>query len=162
MIPDFTPQVLRAADLAGAIPLATPAPAAQGGGMLGELEGILQFVERFQSQMMQFEQTINTLKGKEKSGPDIMPPDPVGTDSYQGSARPAPIEVLVPGPEIDATQAYGKMLGALSKLAEMDSNMTIGDALKKARDYKELIIPEIASALKELQSGNPNSALADS
>ena len=162
MIPDFTPQVLRAADLAGSIPLATPAPAAQGGGMLGELEGIINFVERFQSQMMQFEQTINTLKGKDKQGSDVLPPDPVGTDSYQGAYRPAPVEVLVPGPEIDPVQAYGKMLGALSKLVEMDANMTIGDALKKARDYKELIIPEIASALKELQSGNPDRDLADS
>jgi hypothetical protein len=162
MMPDFTPQVLRAADLAGSIPLAAPMPAAQGGGIMGELEGILQFVDRFQAQMLQFEQTFKTLKGQDKVGPDVLPPDPVGTDSYQGASRPAPVEVLVPAPEIDPVQAYGKMLGALSKLAEMDAEMTIGDALKKARDYKELIIPEIASALKELQNGNPDRALADS
>lgn len=161
MIPDFTPQVLRAADLAGNIPLSTP-PSSSGGGVMGELEQVFQFIERFQSQMLQFQNTVNTLAGQDKKTPEPMPPDPVGTDSYQGANRPAPIEILVPAKEIDPTKAYGKMLGALNKLAELDADMTIGDALKKARDYKELIIPEIASALKELQDGESNSTMADS
>ena len=36
-------------------------------------------------------------------------------------------------------------------MVELDPEMRISDALKKARDYKELIIPEIDSALKELE-----------
>ena len=43
------------------------------------------------------------------------------------------------------------MLGALAKLAEVDPDMTVTAALDKARNYKELILPEIDSALRELQ-----------
>ena len=150
----FVPQVFRATDLAGEI--APSIPKSSGGSGLGDLDAIFNFLEKFQKSMTQFEATIGRLRNVDQGGnqnpPDLpMPPAPTGTDTYEGLARPAPIEVRVPVGHIDPRKAYGKMLGALNKLVELDPEMRISDALKKARDYKELIIPEIDSALKELE-----------
>jgi len=144
----FVPQVFRAADLAGTVASAAPAPAASGGFQLGDIEKIFEFLDKFLPRMKQFEATISNLKAMDKQTNEA--PAPVGTDSYEG--HPVPVTVL-PGQtiRIDPQKAYAKLLGALAKLAEVDPDMTVTAALDKARNYKELILPEIDSALRELQ-----------
>lgn len=57
-------------------------------------------------------------------------------------------------PKIRPEQVYAEALGALNKLAQMDANMTVGDALVKLRELKHLAIGEIASAMKRMEQEN--------
>ena len=45
---------------------------------------------------------------------------------------------------------YGKMLGALSRAKQAAPEMTLTEALEKAKEDKLMIVPEIAAALKEI------------
>ena len=143
----FVPQVFRAADLAGTVASAAPVAGGPGFG-LGDIEKIFEFLDKFLPRMKQFEATISNLRTMDKTSND--PAAPVGNDSYAGQT--VPITVL-PGQtiRIDPQKAYAKMLGALAKLTELDPDMTVTAALAKARAYKDLILPEIDSALRELQ-----------
>lgn len=146
------PTVLRAADLRGLAQAAIPL-LPKGAAGLGDIEKMLSFVERAVPLFEKFSSTMMAMKQFEGNGSGAAPG--VNPDIWEGGppdtrAAPQPRQTIQPvtaPPEIDAQKVYAALLGAMAQAPE---GMLVSDALKLARQHKEMIIPQIEAELNNL------------
>ena len=138
------PFTIGAKDLIPPVAKAVGATASGGMGGLDDLNKIFEFLDKFIPRMKEFESTIQNLRSMDKGNPTDAPQ---GDDRAEGAPN---MVTQLPAPVISAEAVYGKMLGALSRAQQAAPEMTLTEALEKAKEYKLMIVPEIAAALKEI------------
>jgi hypothetical protein len=143
-------QILTRADIPGLVEVAKGitgggGAVSGGGGGIGDLEGVLRFIERV---VPLFEQAgtmyIKLLKEDAVEQPDQV----VMSDPQMVAAPPRPPAPAAP--KISPMKVYAAALGALVDLQKMDPEMSIAAALTMARDYKDMLLPMIEEKLPDL------------
>ncbi|HIA03968.1 MAG TPA: hypothetical protein EYN66_19055 [Myxococcales bacterium] len=143
-------QILTRADIPGLVEVAKgiaggSGAVSGGGGGIGDLEGVLRFIERV---VPLFEQAgtmyIKLLKEDAVEQPDQV----VMSDPQMAAAPPRPPAAAAP--KISPMKVYAAALGALVDLQKMDPEMSIAAALTMARDYKDMLLPMIEEKLPDL------------
>ena len=116
------------------------------GGGFGDLEGVLRFLERAIPLFEQAGATIMKMQNFEAAEPQQMmttapaPPPPPHNPPGQ----------VVVTPKISPIKVYAAALGALVDLEKMDPELSVSNALKLAKDYKEMILPMIEEKIPDL------------
>ena len=129
-------------------PPVTPAGPAGGGGLGNDLESLMNFIERvlprIESFMTQFQQARGMETGAVAQPQESTPqPAPAGWKTPETPAPTGP-------PRLDAAAVYNKLLGALNNLPP---EMTVAEALDKAKKGKAMVIPLIQAEIDKLYQG---------
>jgi len=148
-------QILTRADIPGLVETARTVSGVGtvvggGGGGLGDLEGVLRFIERVVPLFEQAGTMLIKLQNQDaavaetdqviRSEPQmVMPPPP-----------PPPRPEVIAAPKISPTKVYAAALGALNDLQKMDPELSVAAALTLAREYKDMILPMIEEKLPQL------------
>jgi hypothetical protein len=146
-------EVLTRADIPGLVDIAksvsgvSNAVGGSGGG-LNDLEGILRLLERAVPLFEQAGATLMKMKAMDAQAPD-QPQVMVSTPAPPPPA-PGPGPTVIVAPKLSPIKVYSAALGALADLEKMDPELSIGAALKLARDYKDMILPMIEEKLPDL------------
>ena len=143
-------QILTRADIPGLVEVAKGITGgggvvSGGGGGIGDLEGVLRFIERV---VPLFEQA-GTMLIKLQNQDAMEQPDQVVMSDPQMVAAPPPPPAAA-APKISPMKVYAAALGALVDLQTMDPEMSIAAALTMARDYKDMLLPMIEEKLPDL------------
>ena len=143
-------QILTRADIPGLVDVAKGIAGGNGvvsggGGGIGDLEGVLRFIERV---VPLFEQA-GTMLIKLQNQDAVEQPDQVVMSDPQMVAAP-PRPPAAAAPRISPMKVYAAALGALVDLQKMDPEMSIAGALTMARDYKDMLLPMIEEKLPDL------------
>ena len=143
-------QILTRADIPGLVEVAKGITGgggvvSGGGGGIGDLEGVLRFIERV---VPLFEQA-GTMLIKLQNQDAVEQPDQVVMSDPQMVAAPPPPPAAA-APKISPMKVYAAALGALVDLQKMDPEMSIAAALTMARDYKDMLLPMIEEKLPDL------------
>jgi len=143
-------QILTRADIPGLVEVAKGISGgggvvSGGGGGIGDLEGVLRFIERV---VPLFEQA-GTMYIKLLKEDAVEQPDQVVMSDPQTVAAP-PRQPAAVAPRISPMKVYAAALGALVDLQKMDPEMSIAAALTMARDYKDMLLPMIEEKLPDL------------
>ena len=139
------PFTLRPADIVlAAVNSPALAPAQTGLG-LGDIEKVFEFLDKFLPRMEAFKNQIQGLRDMESGNKAAEN----GDDRSEGVPN---MITQLPAKEINPIDVYSKMLGALSKLATERPEITMPEAFEQAKKYKDFIMPEIVSMLKELSA----------
>ena len=153
MTPNFG-EVLTRADIPGLVDIAksvsgvSNAVGGSGGGF-GDLEGVLRFLERAVPLFEQAGATLIKLTAAEAQAPEQQQQVMVSTPAPPPPA-PGPGPTVIVAPKLSPIKVYSAALGALADLEKMDPELSVGAALKLARDYKDMILPMIEEKLPEL------------
>jgi len=149
-------EVLTRADIPGLVDVArsvsgvSNAVGGSGGG-LNDLEGILRLLERAVPLFQQAGTTLMKMRAMDAQASEqqqqvmVSTPAPPPPPPAQG---PGPTVIVAP--KLSPIKVYSAALGALADLEKMDPELSIGAALKLARDYKDMILPMIEEKLPEL------------
>ena len=147
-------QVLTKADIPGLVEVARGAAGVSGAisggsGGLGDLEGVLRFIERVVPLFEQAGTMLIKLQNQDaaaaeveqviRSDPQMVMPPP-----------PPPRPEVIAAPKISPTKVYAAALGALNDLQKMDPELSVSAALTLAREYKDMILPMIEEKLPQL------------
>ena len=116
------------------------------GGGFGDLEGVLRFLERAIPLFEQAGATIMKMQNFEAAEPQQM----MTTAPAPPPPPPQPAGQVVVTPKISAIKVYAAALGALVDLEKMDPELSVSNALKLAKDYKEMILPMIQEKIPDL------------
>jgi len=143
-------QILTRADIPGLVEVAkgiTGGGGAVGGGVggIGDLEGVLRFIERV---VPLFEQAGTMLIKLQNQDAAEQPDQVVMSDPQMVAAPTRPPAAAAP--KISPMKVYAAALGALVDLQRMDPEMSIAAALTMARDYKDMLLPMIEEKLPDL------------
>ena len=147
-------EVLTRADIPGLVDIAksvsgvSNAVGGSGGGF-GDLEGVLRFLERAVPLFEQAGATLMKMKTMEAQAPEQQQQVMVSTPAPPPPA-PGPGPTVIVAPKLSPIKVYSAALGALADLEKMDPELSVGAALKLARDYKDMILPMIEEKLPEL------------
>lgn len=114
------------------------------GGGFGDLEGVLRFLERAIPLFEQAGATIMKMQNFEAAEPQQM------MTTAPAPPPPQPPGQVVVTPKISPIKVYAAALGALVDLNEMDPELSVSNALKLAKDYKEMILPMIEEKIPDL------------
>ena len=153
-------EVLTRADIPGLVEIAksvtgvSNAAGGGGGGGLGDLEGILRFLERAVPLFEQAGATLMKMRAMDAEVPEqqqVM----VSTPTPPPPSAPGPEPTVIVAPKLSPIKVYSAALGALADLEKMDPELSIGAALKLARDYKDMILPMIEEKLPDLLEDAP-------
>ena len=153
MTPNFG-EVLTRADIPGLVDVAksvagvSNAVGGSGGGF-GDLEGVLRFLERAVPLFEQAGATLMKMRAAEAQAPEQQQQVMVSTPAPPPPA-PGPGPTVIVAPKLSPIKVYSAALGALADLEKMDPELSVGAALKLARDYKDMILPMIEEKLPEL------------
>jgi hypothetical protein len=153
LTPNFG-EVLTRADIPGLVDVArsvagvSNAVGGSGGGF-GDLEGVLRFLERAVPLFEQAGATLIKLTAAEAQAPEQQQQVMVSTPAPPPPA-PGPGPTVIVAPKLSPIKVYSAALGALADLEKMDPELSVGAALKLARDYKDMILPMIEEKLPEL------------
>ena len=154
-------EVLTRADIPGLVDVArsvsgvSNAVGSSGGGF-GDLEGVLRFLERAVPLFEQAGTTLMKMRAMDAQTPEEQQQFMVSTPTPPPPPAQAPGPTVIVAPKLSPTKVYSAALGALKDLSDMDPELTIGAALKLARDYKDMILPMIEEKLPELLEDEPN------
>ena len=158
MTPNFG-EVLTRADIPGLVDIAKSV--AGGGnavsgssGGLSDLEGILRLLERGVPLFEQAAATLMKMRAMDAQAPEQQQQVMVSTPTPPPPA-PGPGPTVIVAPKLSPIKVYSAALGALADLEKMDPELTIGAALKLARDYKDMILPLIEEKLPDLLEDAP-------
>ena len=149
-------EVLTRADIPGLVDVARSVTGVNNalggsGGGLNDLEGILRLLERAVPLFEQAGTTLMKMRAMDAQSPEqqqqvmVSTPAPPPPPPAQG---PGPTVIVAP--KLSPIKVYSAALGALADLEKMDPELSIGAALKLARDYKDMILPMIEEKLPEL------------
>ena len=143
-------QILTRADIPGLVEVAKGIAGgggvvSGGGGGIGDLEGVLRFIERV---VPLFEQAGTMLIKLQNQDAAEQPDQVVMSDPQMVAAPPRPPAAAAP--KISPIKVYAAALGALVDLQKMDPEMSIAAALTMARDYKDMLLPMIEEKLPDL------------
>jgi len=143
-------QILTRADIPGLVEVAKgiaggSGAVSGGGGGIGDLEGVLRFIERV---VPLFEQAGTMYIKLLKEDAVEQPEQGVMSDPQKVAAPPRPPAAAAP--KISPMKVYAAALGALVDLQKMDPDMSIAAALTMARDYKDMLLPMIEEKLPDL------------
>jgi len=148
-------QILTRADIPGLVETARTVSGVGtvvggGGGGLGDLEGVLRFIERVVPLFEQAGTMLIKLQNQDvaaaevdqviRSDPQMVVPPP----------PPPPRPEVIAAPKISPTKVYAAALGALNDLQKMDPELSVSAALTLAREYKDMILPMIEEKLPQL------------
>ena len=147
-------EVLTRADIPGLVDVARSVTGVNNalggsGGGLNDLEGILRLLERAVPLFEQAGTTLMKMRAMDAQAPDqqqVM----VSTPAPPPPPAPGPGPTVIVAPKLSPIKVYSAALGALADLEKMDPELSIGAALKLARDYKDVILPMIEEKLPEL------------
>ena len=114
------------------------------GGGFGDLEGVLRFLERAIPLFEQAGATIMKMQNFEAAEPPQM------MTTAPAPPPPQPPGQVVVTPKISPIKVYAAALGALVDLEKMDPELSVSNALKLAKDYKEMILPMIEEKIPDL------------
>ena len=114
------------------------------GGGFGDLEGVLRFLERAIPLFEQAGATIMKMQNFEVAEPPQM------MTTAPAPPPPQPPGQVVVTPKISPIKVYAAALGALVDLEKMDPELSVSNALKVAKDYKEMILPMIEEKIPDL------------
>ena len=154
-------EVLTRADIPGLVDVARSvtgmgnAIGGSGGG-IGDLEGVLRFLERAVPLFEQAGTTLMKMRAMDAQSPDEQQQVMVSTPTPPPPPAQAPGPTVIVAPKLSPIKVYSAALGALADLEKMDPELSIGAALKLARDYKDMILPMIEEKLPELLENEPN------
>ena len=154
-------EVLTRADIPGLVDVArsvsgvSNAVGSSGGGF-GDLEGVLRFLERAVPLFEQAGTTLMKMRAMDAQSPDEQQQVMVSTPTPPPPPAQAPGPTVIVAPKLSPIKVYSAALGALADLEKMDPELSIGAALKLARDYKDMILPMIEEKLPELLENEPN------
>ena len=155
MTPNFG-EVLTRADIPGLVDVArsvsgvSNAVGGSGGG-LNDLEGILRLLERAVPLFEQAGATLMKMRTMDAQAPEQQQQVMVSTPAPPPPPpAPGPGPTVIVAPKLSPIKVYSAALGALADLEKMDPELSIGAALKLARDYKDMILPMIEEKLPEL------------
>jgi hypothetical protein len=115
------------------------------GGGFGDLEGVLRFLERAIPLFEQAGATIMKMQNFEAANPQQ-----TMTTAPAPPPPPQPPGQVVVTPKISPIKVYAAALGALVDLEKMDPELSVSNALKLAKDYKEMILPMIEEKIPDL------------
>ena len=154
-------EVLTRADIPGLVDVARSVAgvgnaAGSGGGGFGDLEGVLRFLERAVPLFEQAGTTLMKMRAMDAQSPDEQQQVMVSTPTPPPPPAQAPGPTVIVAPKLSPIKVYSAALGALADLEKMDPELSIGAALKLARDYKDMILPMIEEKLPELLENEPN------
>jgi len=143
-------QILTRADIPGLVEVAKgiaggSGAVSGGGGGIGDLEGVLRFIERV---VPLFEQAGTMYIKLLKEDAVEQPEQGVMSDPQKVAAPLRPPAAAAP--KISPMKVYAAALGALVDLQKMDPDMSIAAALTMARDYKDMLLPMIEEKLPDL------------
>ena len=144
-------EVLTRADIPGLVDAAKAvssvgsAVSGSGGGF-GDLEGVLRFLERAIPLFEQAGATIMKMQNFEAAEPQQM----MTTAPAPPAPQPQPPGQGVVAPKISPIKVYAAALGALVDLEKMDPELSVSNALKLAKDYKDMILPMIEEKIPDL------------
>ena len=147
-------EVLTRADIPGLVDVArsvagvSNAVGGSGGGF-GDLEGVLRFLERAVPLFEQAGATLMKMRTMEAQAPEQQQQVMVSTPAPPPPA-PGPGPTVIVAPKLSPIKVYSAALGALADLEKMDPELSVGAALKLARDYKDMILPMIEEKLPQL------------
>ena len=147
-------EVLTRADIPGLVDVArsvsgvSNAVGGRGGG-LNDLEGILRLLERAVPLFEQAGTTLMKMRAMDAQSPEQQQQVMVSPPAPPPPAQ-APGPTVIVAPKLSPIKVYSAALGALADLEKMDPELSIGAALKLARDYKDMILPMIEEKLPEL------------
>ena len=147
-------EVLTRADIPGLVDVArsvsgvSNAVGGSGGG-LNDLEGILRLLERAVPLFEQAGTTLMKMRAMDAQSPEQQQQVMVSPPAPPPPAQ-APGPTVIVAPKLSPIKVYSAALGALADLEKMDPELSIGAALKLARDYKDMILPMIEEKLPEL------------
>jgi len=146
-------QVLTKADIPGLGEVARGAAGVSGAvsggsGGLGDLEGVLRFIERVVPLFEQAGTMLIKLQNQEAAAEvdQVIRSDP----QMVTAPPPPPRPEVIAAPKISPTKVYAAALGALNDLQKMDPELSVSAALTLARDYKDMILPMIEEKLPQL------------
>ena len=147
-------EVLTRADIPGLVDVARSVTGVNNalggsGGGLNDLEGILRLLERADPLFEQAGTTLMKMRAMDAQAPDqqqVME----STPAPPPPPAPGPGPTVIVAPKLSPIKVYSAALGALADLEKMDPELSIGAALKLARDYKDVILPMIEEKLPEL------------
>jgi hypothetical protein len=155
LTPNFG-EVLTRADIPGLVDVArsvsgvSNAVGGSGGG-LNDLEGILRLLERAVPLFEQAGATLMKMRTMDAQAPEQQQQVMVSTPAPPPPPpAPGPGPTVIVAPKLSPIKVYSAALGALADLEKMDPELSIGAALKLARDYKDMILPMIEEKLPEL------------
>ena len=154
MTPNFG-EVLTRADIPGLVDIAksvsgvSNAVGGSGGGF-GDLEGVLRFLERAVPLFEQAGATLMKMRAMDAQAPEQQQQVMVSTPAPPPPPAPGPGPTVIVAPKLSPIKVYSAALGALADLEKMDPELSIGAALKLARDYKDMILPMIEEKLPDL------------
>ena len=154
-------EVLTRADIPGLVDVArsvsgvSNAVGSSGGGF-GDLEGVLRFLERAVPLFEQAGATLMKMRAMDAQTPDEQQQFMVSTPTPPPPPAQAPGPTVIVAPKLSPIKVYSAALGALADLEKMDPELSIGAALKLAREYKDMILPMIEEKLPELLENEPN------
>jgi hypothetical protein len=155
LTPNFG-EVLTRADIPGLVDVArsvsgvSNAVGGSGGG-LNDLEGILRLLERAVPLFEQAGATLMKMRAMDAQAPEQQQQVMVSTPAPPPPPpAPGPGPTVIVAPKLSPIKVYSAALGALADLEKMDPELSIGAALKLARDYKDMILPMIEEKLPEL------------
>ena len=146
-------QILTRADIPGLVEVAKGIAGGSGvvsggGGGIGDLEGVLRFIERV---VPLFEQAGTMLiKLQNQDAATAQMEQVIHSDSPMVTPPPPPRPEVIAALKISPTKVYAAALGALNDLQKMDPEMSIAGALTMARDYKDMLLPMIEEKLPDL------------
>ena len=147
-------QVLTKADIPSLVEVARGAAGVSGavsggGGGLGDLEGVLRFIERVVPLFEQSGTMLIKLQNQDAATADAEQVITSEPQMVTAPPRPPGPEVIA-APKISPTKVYAAALGALNDLQKMDPELSVSAALTLARDYKDMILPMIEEKLPQL------------
>jgi len=153
-------QILTRADIPGLVEVARGAAGVSGAvsggsGGLGDLEGVLRFLERAVPLFEQAGAMLMKLQNQDAAaaeGEQVIRSDPQTVTAPAPPPRPD----VIAAPKISPTKIYAAALGALNDLQKMDPELSVSAALTLARDYKDMILPMIEEKLPLLLEDPPD------
>lgn len=144
-------QILTKADIPGLVDAVSTARVGGviggGGGGLGDLEGVLRFIERVVPLFEQAGTMLIKLQNQDAAaaeGEHVIRSEP---QTVTAPTPPQPRPDVIAAPKISPTKVYAAALGALNDLQKMDPELSVSAALTLARDYKDMILPMIEEKL---------------
>ena len=105
---------------------------------------MLRFLERAIPLFEQAGATIMKMQNFEAAEPPQM------MTTAPAPPPPQPPGQVVVTPKISPIKVYAAALGALVDLEKMDPELSVSNALKLAKDYKEMILPMIEEKIPDL------------
>jgi len=146
-------QILTRADIPGLVEVARGAAGVSGAvsggsGGLGDLEGVLRFIERVVPLFEQAGTMLMKLQNQDIAAAEV--DQVIRSDPQMVTAPPPPRPEVIAAPKISPTKVYAAALGALNDLQKMDPELSVAAALTLAREYKDMILPMIEEKLPQL------------